>query len=229
MRIITAMLLALASSSQATSQPQAQPLDVNVSLRHDSKYVTEGRDNLSEGGLRTALVQASENGVTMLASIAEGTKGEYEEINYGIEWAFAGQSYQGYLGYTRLEFEQDGRDSPDSETTFGLSTLSSAITLSADAIYSKQAKGYFVELSARKDWSIKNTVVYASAAAGIDHDYASKHHGENHYQLNLGGITPLNEYYSLEALASRSFAGKGVEADGLDDQDFWGLVLHYQP
>lgn len=167
----------------------------------------------------------------MRASIAEGTKGEYQEINYGIEWGWIGQTYQGYLGYTRLELEQNGSDTNDSETTLGISTRRSEIKLAADAIYSKKAKGYFVELSARKDWVIKKSVIYASAAAGIDHDYASTagHHGENHYQLNLGTILPMNEHYSFEAYASHSFAGKGVEAEGLDDHDFWGVVLHYVP
>lgn len=227
-RITATLIFIAATSSQAASQPES--LDVSVNLRHDSKYVTEGRDNLTAGGLRTALIQANENGVTMLASIAEGTKGDYQEINYGIEWAWTGRVYEGYLGYTRLKFEQNGQDSKDSKTTFGINTRHSAIRLAADAIYSKRAKGYFVELSARKDWTIKKSVIYASAAAGIDHDYASTdHHGENHYQINLGTILPMNQHYAFDAYASRSFAGKGIEADGLDDLDFWGVVLHSQP
>jgi hypothetical protein len=227
-RIAATVLIVAATGSQAASQPV--PLDVRISLLHDSQYVTEGRDNLADGGLRTALIQASENNVTMLASIAEGTKGDYQEINYAIKWAWVGQAYEGYLGYGRLEYDQNGRDTKDTETTLGISTRHSAIKLAADATYSKQAKGYFVELSARKDWKIKTSLIYTSAVAGIDHDFASRdHHGENHYQLNLGTILPLNEFYFFEASVSHSFAGKGVEADGLDDQDFWSVVLHYQP
>ena len=83
----------------------------------ESRYISEGRNNLSHGGLVTLALEGERENLFAGAWYGRGTGVGYEETNLfaGSRWQVAGLA--GYLGYSRLLFAGD--ESDDNELAGG--------------------------------------------------------------------------------------------------------------
>ena len=133
---------------QAALADSPARLAFGASAKWESKYVTEGRDNLGDGGIITFEGAAEWEGLTAGAWLAVGDSESYQELDLYIEYGFATGPIEAYVGYTRLEFLQD--DEGDNEVGFGFSVVGLPhVTPGLDYYHSTGADGGFLEISIR--------------------------------------------------------------------------------
>lgn len=138
---VAASILAL-----ATSLAQGSGLEGTFHSQWQSRYVTEGRDNLDSNPLVTAGVDLTHRDVT--AGVWQGwaNGSDYRENNLFVEYAPYVERWSPYLNVTYLQFHPQGPD--DVETGAGFSApIQPWLSLSLDGTWSKQASGAFYALT----------------------------------------------------------------------------------
>ncbi|MFT4937994.1 MAG: hypothetical protein ACI88A_001017 [Paraglaciecola sp.] len=145
-------LITLSTASLALSSNLAMA-DGEFDIGYDSKYVSEGRNNLDVGGIIWASGAASVNeNVSDFAAygVATDSSVDYDEFNLGLEYSFSSGDFDYYLGYTRLEFFED--DESDNEIGFSLVwNGNKAFTPFADFMHATGAGGNFVQLGLEQE------------------------------------------------------------------------------
>ena len=227
MQILKSAIVAVAASVAAVSL-SAQPA-IDLSLIYDSKYVSEGRDNLGDGGLVSfEAVAGFENGVAVGTWYAVSTDDvvDYEEQNYFAEYGFMVGSVEAYVGYTHLNFN-DG--SHDNEFGAGIASTMLPVDLALDYVYSVEAEGAFVEVTLSKGFESENGLVFSPyITQGFDYGYASEDYdGANHTQVGLAVEKEVAMNITLSGHISHSFAGSDVDRDGLGDETFGGAAVTF--
>jgi hypothetical protein len=202
---------------------------VELTAAYDSKYVSEGRDNLGDGGLIGYEGVASfENGLAVGAWFAYSTDDQvdYEERNYFAEYGFAAGPVEAYVGYTHLSFN-DG--SHDNEFGAGIASTELPVTLALDYVYSVEAEGSFVELSLSKDFETDmGLVITPYVLQAFDYGYATEmNDGDNNTQIGLGVSKEVAMNVTVGAHINHSFAGDDVDKDGLGDETWGGASITF--
>lgn len=201
--------------------------EYSATLLWDSKYVSEGRDNLGDGGLTSIELSSAWNSITAGVWYADGTDTSYDEINLFIEYGFQVASADAYVALTRLEFPDD--DESDNEISTGVAWgLFESAEFAVDYVYSTEANGGFLDLSIGWDWGINHErlTLGSFVAESIDFGYASDgHDGENNLQIGLTGEWALNETFGLVGTVTHSWAQKDVDLDGLGDETWLSLGI----
>ena len=85
----------------------ADPYAIGITGVWESKFVSEGRDWLDEGGLFSIEALAEWEEVTVGAWGGVGDSESYEELDALIEYGLVAGSFDAYLGYTRVEYLED--------------------------------------------------------------------------------------------------------------------------
>ena len=162
----------------------------------DSKYVSEGRDNLNRGGLASISINRSLplpiGGEWYYSSwYAEGISSPYTELNLSLGSSFNLGEANVSMGYTWLDFR--GPHHSDNEFNLGLAWgLFGKIDLSSALIYSTEAEGSFIELMASTDWERENWVLTPYLLLGINQGYVQNQPKTfNNLQFGLTAETEL--------------------------------------
>ena len=184
-----------------------------------SKYVSEGRDNLGNGGIFSFEATAELQGLTTGASLATGDRGAYEELNLFVAYNFKLKPVDVYFGYTRLEFLDD--DESDNEINAGFAVNSIPYVVPAlDYTYSKRATGGLLECSLRSEIEFLNgqLTLEPYILEGFDFGYASdEYDGPNNFQLGIDFAFAVSDPIKIVGSVAHSWAHKDVENDGLGD------------
>ena len=185
----------------------------------ESKYVTEGRDNLGDGGLLSVEAIAEWQGLVAGAWFATGESESYEELNLFVEYGLDLGPVGTYIGYTRLEFPED--DDSDNEITAGVEVNATRYLVPAlDYTYSTQADGSFLEVSIRSEIVLLDgqLLLEPYVLEGFDFGYTSpEHDGPNNLQAGIDFAIKLSDPVTLVGSIAHSWAHEDVRNDGLGD------------
>ena len=191
----------------------------------ESKYVSEGRDNLEQGGLFSTEIGAQWDAFAIGAWFAFGDSDAYEELNFFVEYGFTLGALEAYFGYTRLEFTADHES--DNEWGGGISYGQLPfITVGIDYTYSTGAGGGFAEVFITSELVLlEGRLVFEPyILEGIDFGYASEaHDGFNNFQAGLGAHYILSDRFALYGSINHTWAHQDVRNDGLGNEAWIAL------
>lgn len=198
-----------------------------ITGRWDSKYVSEGRDNLEEGGLFSVDSSAEWSDLALGVWFAFGDSETYEELNLYIQYGVTFGPVEVYLGYARLEFTHN--DESDNEIAAGIAIEGLPwLTPAIDYTYSTEAEGGFLELSLASEIVLldERVVIVPYVLEGLDFGYASEDHdGANNLQVGMDLDMPITDNISIVGLVSYSWALRDVKKDELSDEAWVAVGL----
>lgn len=203
-------------TSRAEPEPEAT---VAIITTWQNKYVSQGRDNLGNGGIFSFDATAELHGLTAGAFLATGDKEPYEEINLYTGYSFELGPLDAYVGYTHLEFLRD--DENDNEISVAIAFNSIPHVVPAlDYTYSDKSAGGFLEFSLRAEIRLlKGQLTLAPCILeGFDFGYTSEEHdGPNNFQIGTDFAWTVNDQVDIVGSLAHSWALADVRNDGLGD------------
>lgn len=218
----TAIMLLCSTFTFAESLPE-----YNATLLHDSKYILEGRDSLSDGGINSVELSAGWDSVSVGLWYGDGSDTSYNELKVFIEYGFNIGNVEAYTAFTHLEFLDD--DEHADEISLGIaSPISETISFAIDHVYSLDAEGGFLDLTLALELPpfIEQLSLQPYVTQSFDFGFASDDFdGENNIQLGIEGSWALNDSFSIVGLIAQSWAQKDVKRDGGGDQSWISIGL----
>ena len=191
----------------------------------DSHYVSEGRNNLDDGGMFSALGSAQYKGFVAGAWYGIADTVSYDELNLFVEHGWEFEYFDISAGYTRLEFMKD--DEYDNELSAGLSlTCVPFVVPSVNYVYSTEADGGFVEmlLCSPQELLEGKIIVDPYIMQCIDLGYASdEYDGWNNTQVGIAVDYNISDAFCFIATANQSWANQDVRKDGGSDERWASL------
>ncbi len=161
----------------------------HTSFLGESRYVTEGRDNLSGEGLVSVSSEFIIGEATFLPWYAYSPGADYSELNLNFVYGMLPtEDVAIYVGYNHIRARQSGERANDNEISLDLvHKLLKQVGVAAGIYHSFEADGSFVELSVKYFDSLNKKVRYsAQAGLGMNAGYvADGHAGLNHFQLRV--------------------------------------------
>jgi hypothetical protein len=198
----------------------------------ESRYVTEGRDNLSGDGLASVSSEFIIGEANFLPWYAYGPGADYSELNlnfiYGI---LPTEDLAVYFGYNHIRARYLGEGANDNEISLDLvHKLIKHLAVAASIYHSFDASGSFMEMAVKYfDAPYKRAHYSVQAGLGVNAGYVSDGHtGLNNFQLraNVSYLpviqVELYAYTGYSAAINRDavrYAG-----DELLGDFFWGGV-----
>lgn len=202
----------------------------NLSALWESKYVSEGRNNLDDGGMVSYEVCAEWSSFNLGVWYALGDSENYQELNLYAGYTFELGPFEGCVSYTRLEFPED--DAHDNELGLGWAWfILDQISIGADYYYSTEADGGFLEWSLRGalDLFEGRLAMEPYILEGFDFGYASdEYDGPNHLQVGLDVSFALTDAIELTGYLAHSWAHEDVKRAGLGDLTWGGFGISAQ-
>ncbi|MGB5398535.1 MAG: hypothetical protein WBN96_15420 [Gammaproteobacteria bacterium] len=201
-------------------------------LLWESRYVTEGRDNLSGNNLVSVSSEFAIDELSVVPWFATSPSADYSEFNLNI--VYGTQLAQGliiYAGYNRIQAKDNGVSGNDNEISLDLAyKFSKQLNLLASVYHSFDADGAFIELAVKRGHRLnEKTRVRAQAVLGTNAGYVSDgHHGLNNVQLRANITYEPTTKMELYAYSGYNIAINRDEirytGDVLLDDFFWGGV-----
>lgn len=234
MESIATLNAAEAEQAAAAAEQDSTPLALRVDIGWDSKYLSEGRNNLPDSGIFWLNAAAQYGNLTTYALVGRADNSAYTEWNIGLEYALSvSEHLDANIGYQRIESFSDGRNQDNelfAEIAYNrLPWLVPAISY----VYSTEAAGYFVEASLHSNWPLSERFTLTPyIIQGFDFKYVTPdHNGRNHLQFGLEAHYQLTANIELYGHLSHSLAQSDIireaQANGdLSSQDHTYAGLH---
>jgi len=153
----------------------------------ESRYITEGRDNLSGKGIYSASTEFNYKDINIVPWIANAINTNYSEFNLNIVY---GQqlldNLELFVGYSHIEARESGVNSNDNEISIDLAYFhEKRFQIVTNIYYSFDAEGAFMEVAIKKGYRIGNMIsVDLRTTLGFNSGYIiDGHNGINHCQL----------------------------------------------
>ena len=173
--------------------------NVSVQTGWESRYVTEGRDNLDTKNLQSASIDVQYGYFGILIWNGWGYDSDYDELNIIPFISYDKNGLSIYFSYNRKQFFLS--DQSDNEIGSGISYhgLPHDIFLNADWYHSFEAEGSFFEFSIGTEMEPVNELSLETLFIfGINDNYISDgHNGANHISFQLNGEYPLKKRINL--------------------------------
>jgi hypothetical protein len=195
----------------------------------DSRYVSEGRDNLSGKSLLSASTEFKVDGFSIVPWLADGVNTDYTEFDLNVIYASTlTKSFVLYTGYTYVHTRSSGDATNDNELSLDLTySWLEDLAASTRIYYSFDANGSFMEAALNYNNKVNEKINYGvQASLGANEGYISDgHDGLNNIQL----IANFS-YYPGMRFELYSYAGynqainrdaKKYAGDELLDNFFW--------
>lgn len=203
-------------------------LSGELDVGYDSRYISEGRNNLVEGGISWFQLSHELSPSVALVGLY-GVGKDFDELNISLVYSKTVADVDYYVSYTRLEFFQDNLN--DNELGLGAAYALSThvpITMAVDAVYSTEATGTFVELSLASEVALNRDLTLSPyIKIGLDFGYASAgKKGHNHSALGAVFRYGYSDWLSLNFLLEHSIAGSHVERETKQNNQSW-FGLHF--
>lgn len=202
----------------------------------DSRYVTEGRDNLSGKSLLSASTEFKVDEFSIVPWIADGVNTDYSEFDLNVVYGSRlTENLVLYTGYTYLHIRSSGDRTNDNEVSLDLTySWMKHVNVSTRIYYSFDANGSFMEAILNYNNVINEKTHYGvRTLLGANQGYVSDgHDGFNNIQLiaNLSYYPGIRfELYSFAAYNQAiNRDAKQYAGDELLDDFFWaGVGLNY--
>ncbi|MGI5870246.1 MAG: hypothetical protein ACOX9C_12490 [Kiritimatiellia bacterium] len=240
MRSIACAVLAAAVSTAATgaladegADALLSGVDFGVSAAWDSRYVSEGRDNLDGDGLVGTTVEAAYEGLSLSVYYASSPNVDYREVNVGASYTLEWNDWEASVSYTFLRFLNDKEN--DNEVGLGLSYsgLPGGFAVGVDGCYSFEAEGAFIETFIERECEVADWLALTpSAVVGWNADYVvDGHNGANHVALALEADVPLKAGLELTGNVAYTWAidedaDAHCEDEGLRNMFYGGVAVN---
>ncbi len=182
------------SSPLHVHQPEEQILEGHAYTSLESRYLSEGRDALDGDSLWVNSVEMAYGKFFGGIWYGSSPDQDYDELQLSLGYAESIGDLEIAVGYTRFEFPFESAHDNEAGTTLTWSNLPMGCALSADAYYSFEADGYFVELALGHEFELSDSFsVVAAGFMGINQGYVSDgHDGANNVGLRLEGTVALS-------------------------------------
>ncbi|MEZ9369767.1 hypothetical protein AB4140_13195 [Shewanella sp. 10N.286.51.B2] len=234
---LSLLAVSLLSISPFMSAANASDVAVAVDLGWDSKYISEGRNNLEDGGIYWAGAAIETGNLTTYAVVGRGDSVHYTEWNFGVEYSLQlHDDLETLIGYQRLEFYGDERAN-DNELFAEIAYIGVPWLIPSLAYtFATEASGYFVELSLHSPWQISERFsVTPYVTQGFDFRYASQDNdGANHFQFGVEAGYEISSEIAISAHVSHSIAMEDIKQQarnegvtGSLDQTYAGVNLSF--
>jgi len=211
---------------------------IHIHFLWESRYVTEGRDNLAGDGLTSVFSDISLGNFTFAPWLAYGYESEYTEYNlnfvYGLKLMDQLEIYAGcHHLQTRLAGENDRDNEVSVDLVYMPTTLFDILT---NGYYSFDARGSFWEFTLKREQMLNDqTVLTLRSVLGANEGYVPNgHDGLNHVQLRLNlAYYPASRIEIVPYVAYNFAIDSEPErfADDLTLHDFFwggiGFVYHF--
>lgn len=209
---------------------QSFALSGELDIGYDSRYISEGRNNLVEGGI--AWFQLSHELAPTLSLVGlYGAGKDYDELNFSLVYSQTYSDVDYYFSYTRLEFFEDNLNDNELGAGAAYSFLTSIpLNLTADAVYSVEADGTFIEFSLGSEIAIYDDLVISPfIKAGLDFGYASANRkGHNHSALGAVFTFIQSDSLSYNLLLEHTISREHVKKETNQKNHNWfGFHLVY--
>jgi hypothetical protein len=196
-----------AAGAMEQKSESADSLEANLSAGYESRYVSEGRDNLGGDSLLGTTLEVGYQGFTAGFWYANSPEADYEETNSWLQYNHALGDFEISVAYTHLRFLSD--DDYDNELGLGVEygALPWNLSVSALGYYSFDAEGSFFELGLNGEYEIKPWLTLSPYLLfGLNSGYITDgHDGANNLELGLAGEIPLGKNWSLVGHVSYNF------------------------
>lgn len=203
-----------------------------LSVGYDTKYVSEGRNNLDDGGIVWGTLNTDINEQVSFSTVygyATSSNTDYDELNVGIQYASSVESIDFYVGYTYLAFLKD--DADDNEVSFGASWQNfDSFSPFIDFVYSTEASGSFVQLGIQTEAEATTSLsINPYLILAYDFGYASESHdGYNHAAVGVNANYAIDSAFSVRLSVEQTFGGSDVRGERGQSDQFWaGMHLNY--
>ncbi|GAA0854182.1 hypothetical protein [Aliiglaciecola litoralis] len=199
---------------------------------YDTKYVSEGRNNLTDGGIIWANLSSDideQISWTVAYGIATASTVDYDELNVTISYANSHGTIDYYVDYTYLAFFED--DADDNEIGLGAAWQGlGAFTPFVDVVYSTESAGSFVQVGIQSQVQTTQALsITPYLMLAYDFGYASDaHDGYNHTAIGVTSNYVINSEFSVSLFLEQTFGGTDVRVERGQSDQFWaGMRLHY--
>jgi len=224
--MIRPLLLSLSTTLTLFANSPEKP-DFSIGTFWESKYVSEGRDNLGKGGLATLEAAAEWSNFALSTWLVNGTEVDYQELQFTAEYRSAVNNVEFYTGYTRLQFPAD--DAGDNELTAGLAFAGLPyVTPAVDYVFSTEASGGFLEISLGSEQPLmeEQLILTPYILKAFDFGYVSEeYNGFNNFQLGVEVAVPFTETFGFAGLIGHSIALEDVDRDGQGNVSWFTIGL----
>ena len=185
-----------------------ESVEGHVHTGWESRYFSEGRDSLDGDSLQTSSVEVGWEHVSVGIWYGRSPDQTYDELQLAFALTQSIGDFELYVGYTHLQFPSAGTHDDEIGVGFAWPGLPMEFELAADAYYSFDADGVFVEFSATREIEITNRLSLGiSGIFGLNQGYvADGHDGANHLAARLGAQYAITDSVSLTAHTTYSWA-----------------------
>ena len=206
-------------------------------LLWESRYVTEGRDNLSGKSIYSASTEFNYKDINIVPWIADAINTDYSEFNLNIVYATKLlDNLEFFAGYNHIRSRESGSRSNDNEINLDLVYFyEKRFQIVSNIYYSFDAEGAFAEVAINKGYRIDNTLsLNLRAGLGFNSGYVvDGHNGINHGQLlarvSYQAIDKLEVYaYTSYSLAINRDSNRYTGDELLRDLFWGGVGLSYR-
>ena len=215
----------------ATLTVTAAPVpEVSAFVAWDSKYVTEGRDNLDGPSLWSAAVDLAWLGFEGEVWHGATSDGDYREWDLSVARSVELGPVELGASYTRLEFRGDAASGDNEFAGFLRAQLPLSLSLASEFVWSTGAHGGFWQVELARTWGLAQGALRVTpyVAQGFDFGYVSyAYDGPNHFEAGVVLETGLSEVVTLALHISHSWAQGNLRHGGLGDLTWAGAQVGF--
>jgi len=201
-------------------------------LLWESRYITEGRDNLSGDSIASVSTEFSYQDVTVVPWFADSINTDYEEFNLNIVYGTkALDDLDVFVGYNHIQTRDSGNSGDDNEISIDLAYFDARKFQALTSIYhSFGSNGAFAEVAIKKIFSIdKSHSITIHTGLGFNAGYVvDGHRGLNHGQLRANFSSRIMKKMDAYAYIGYNLAinrdAQRYTGDELLRDFFWGGV-----
>jgi hypothetical protein len=210
---------------------------VHLHVLWESRYVSEGRDNLGGDGLTSMFSDITLGNLSFVPWLAYGYESEYTELNLNFVYGFKlSDQLEMYSGYTYLQTRFAGENTKDNEVFADLVYMPTTLfDVLVNYYYSFEAHGSFWEFALKQEQELNDrTVLTLRSIVGVNEGYVPDgHNGLNHLQLHLNLAYYPISYIEIVPYVAYNIAINREPERFVDDitlrDFFWGgigIVYH---
>ena len=210
--------------------------DFHVHPLWESRYVSEGRDNLAGKGIASIATEFNYNEIAIIPWVATGVDSDYTEFN--LNAIYATQLFNTvdmFIGYNHLRSRENTSNAHDNEVSLDFSYFyDNKFQLTSSAYYSFDSQGTFIELTINKGYEINEAVnIDFQTGLGFNAGYVSDgHNGINNLKLTANVSYQVIKQLEVYAYTSYTMAINKNAERFVGDQTlknvFWsGIGLSY--
>ena len=204
------------------AQSSMNNMEISYNNSFESKYISEGRDNLESGGLSSFNTDISYHWFNLNIWYGTGADKDYRELQYSAGLSFDLSDIGINFGLTDLSFLHD--DSKDQEFYTELSyNKLKWLKPTLVNVYSFEAEGSFVELLLELNIPLQNEQLslIPFLLGALDFGYVEDTNGPNNFQMGVELSFQLIDNVSINSYVASSY---GVWEESSHENHTWGGV-----